>query len=181
MRYQEGYKNLRMWAYTSLDLYKVRKWLDSDIVHISQVFSVFYMVNVVWYSISLAWAASGSLSCVYSLFFGFGCTRTYKWGYVCLIISRLLFFSWFFLFIDPFSLYQHRWNISARNFFHTFREDHEIMNLRDLQKLEGVLSPAHLQVSCFPHFGSDYFYTPTIFAATYNLLFNFRRWNLPVL
>ncbi|XP_078153267.1 transcription initiation factor TFIID subunit 5-like isoform X2 [Carex rostrata] len=33
----------------------------------------------------------------------------------------------------------------ARTFFHTFREDHEIMHLRDLQKLEGILSPSHLE------------------------------------
>lgn len=37
---------------------------------------------------------------------------------------------------------------SARNFFNTFREDHEMMHLRDLQKLEGVLSPTHLEVGC---------------------------------
>jgi hypothetical protein len=37
---------------------------------------------------------------------------------------------------------------SARNFFNTFREDHEMMHLRDIQKLEGVLSPTHLKV-CF--------------------------------
>ncbi|KAK7410218.1 hypothetical protein VNO78_00827 [Psophocarpus tetragonolobus] len=39
----------------------------------------------------------------------------------------------------------------ARNFFNTFREDHEMMHLRDLQKLEGVLSPAHLQEMEFAH------------------------------
>ncbi|KAJ8461763.1 hypothetical protein OPV22_034689 [Ensete ventricosum] len=33
----------------------------------------------------------------------------------------------------------------ARTFFQTFREDHELMHLRDLQKLEGVLSPSHLE------------------------------------
>ncbi|XP_039132572.1 transcription initiation factor TFIID subunit 5-like [Dioscorea cayenensis subsp. rotundata] len=33
----------------------------------------------------------------------------------------------------------------ARTFFHTFREDHDLMHLRDLQKLEGVLSPQHLE------------------------------------
>ncbi|KAK1268086.1 hypothetical protein QJS04_geneDACA013697 [Acorus gramineus] len=33
----------------------------------------------------------------------------------------------------------------ARSFFNKFREDHEIMHLRDLQKLEGVLSPSHLE------------------------------------
>ncbi|XP_064974978.1 transcription initiation factor TFIID subunit 5-like isoform X1 [Musa acuminata AAA Group] len=33
----------------------------------------------------------------------------------------------------------------ARTFFQTFREDHELMHLRDLQKLEGILSPSHLE------------------------------------
>jgi transcription initiation factor TFIID subunit 5 len=33
----------------------------------------------------------------------------------------------------------------ARTFFHMFREDHEMMHLRDLQKLEGILSPSHLE------------------------------------
>ncbi|KAK1317483.1 hypothetical protein QJS10_CPA05g02196 [Acorus calamus] len=33
----------------------------------------------------------------------------------------------------------------ARSFFNKFREDHDIMHLRDLQKLEGVLSPSHLE------------------------------------
>ncbi|CAL0327175.1 unnamed protein product [Lupinus luteus] len=39
----------------------------------------------------------------------------------------------------------------ARNFFNTFREDHEMMHLRDLQKLEGVLSPTHLEEMEFAH------------------------------
>lgn len=34
---------------------------------------------------------------------------------------------------------------AARTFFNTFREDHELMHLRDLQKLEGILSPSHLE------------------------------------
>ncbi|KAK3028589.1 hypothetical protein RJ639_038379 [Escallonia herrerae] len=33
----------------------------------------------------------------------------------------------------------------ARAFFNSYREDHEMMHLRDLQKLEGVLSPSHLE------------------------------------
>ncbi|CAM6105979.1 unnamed protein product [Calypogeia fissa] len=33
----------------------------------------------------------------------------------------------------------------ARAFFQSFREDHEALHLRDLQKLEGVLVPQHLQ------------------------------------
>ncbi|KAE8731668.1 Transcription initiation factor TFIID subunit 5 [Hibiscus syriacus] len=33
----------------------------------------------------------------------------------------------------------------ARTFFNTFREDHELMHSRDLQKLEGVLSQSHLE------------------------------------
>ncbi|PNY14449.1 transcription initiation factor TFIID subunit 5-like protein [Trifolium pratense] len=39
----------------------------------------------------------------------------------------------------------------ARNFFTTFREDHEMMHLRDIQKLEGVLSPTHLKEMEFAH------------------------------
>lgn len=39
----------------------------------------------------------------------------------------------------------------ARNFFTTFREDHELMHLRDIQKLEGVLSPTHLKEMEFAH------------------------------
>ncbi|XP_015945466.1 transcription initiation factor TFIID subunit 5 [Arachis duranensis] len=39
----------------------------------------------------------------------------------------------------------------ARHFFNTFREDHEMMHLRDLQKLEGVLSPTHLEEMEFAH------------------------------
>ncbi|KAG0474273.1 hypothetical protein HPP92_013959 [Vanilla planifolia] len=33
----------------------------------------------------------------------------------------------------------------ARTFFQTFREDHEMLHLRDLQKLEGILCPSHLE------------------------------------
>ncbi|GKU87364.1 hypothetical protein SLEP1_g1772 [Rubroshorea leprosula] len=33
----------------------------------------------------------------------------------------------------------------ARTFFNTFREDHEMIHLRDLQKLEGVVSQSHLE------------------------------------
>lgn len=44
-------------------------------------------------------------------------------------------------------LFMWSWLISsARNFFNSFREDHEMMHARDLQKLEGVLSPSHLEV-----------------------------------
>ncbi|XP_050363307.1 transcription initiation factor TFIID subunit 5 isoform X3 [Argentina anserina] len=39
----------------------------------------------------------------------------------------------------------------ARTFFSSFREDHEMMHLRDLHKLEGVLSPSHLQEMEFAH------------------------------
>ncbi|CAN6459305.1 unnamed protein product [Victoria cruziana] len=37
----------------------------------------------------------------------------------------------------------------ARNFFNSFHEDHELMHLRDLQKLEGILSPSHLEENEF--------------------------------
>lgn len=39
----------------------------------------------------------------------------------------------------------------ARIFFNGFREDHEMMHSRDLQKLEGVLSPSHLEEMEFAH------------------------------
>ncbi|KAK7290770.1 hypothetical protein RIF29_05448 [Crotalaria pallida] len=39
----------------------------------------------------------------------------------------------------------------ARNFFNAFREDHEMMHSRDLRKLEGVLSPTHLEEMEFAH------------------------------
>ncbi|GAB2252071.1 hypothetical protein Droror1_Dr00004918 [Drosera rotundifolia] len=39
----------------------------------------------------------------------------------------------------------------ARTFFANFREDHEILYSRDLQKLEGVLSPSHLEEMEFAH------------------------------
>ncbi|KVH91667.1 hypothetical protein Ccrd_006296, partial [Cynara cardunculus var. scolymus] len=39
----------------------------------------------------------------------------------------------------------------ARTFFNSFREDHEMMHSRDLTKLEGVLSPSHLEEMEFAH------------------------------
>ncbi|KAM3375331.1 transcription initiation factor TFIID subunit 5 isoform X1 [Capsicum galapagoense] len=39
----------------------------------------------------------------------------------------------------------------ARAFFNSYREDHEMKHLRDLQKLEGVLSPSHLEEMEFAH------------------------------
>ncbi|MCL7034429.1 hypothetical protein MKW94_007644 [Papaver nudicaule] len=39
----------------------------------------------------------------------------------------------------------------ARTFFSSYREDHEMMHLRDLQKLEGILSPSHLEEMEFAH------------------------------
>ncbi|XP_050220004.1 transcription initiation factor TFIID subunit 5 [Mercurialis annua] len=39
----------------------------------------------------------------------------------------------------------------ARIFFNNFREDHETLHSRDLQKLEGVLSPSHLEEMEFAH------------------------------
>lgn len=39
----------------------------------------------------------------------------------------------------------------ARSFFQSFREDHEALYLHDLQKLEGVLSPQHLEEMEFAH------------------------------
>ncbi|KAK4375211.1 hypothetical protein RND71_005888 [Anisodus tanguticus] len=42
-------------------------------------------------------------------------------------------------------------NQEARAFFNSYREDHEMTHLRDLQKLEGVLSPSHLEEMEFAH------------------------------
>ncbi|KAM0967936.1 hypothetical protein ACFX2I_016316 [Malus domestica] len=42
-------------------------------------------------------------------------------------------------------------NQEARTFFNSFREKHEMMHQRDLQKLEGVLSPSHLEEMEFAH------------------------------
>ncbi|KAH1203762.1 Transcription initiation factor TFIID subunit 5 [Glycine max] len=42
-------------------------------------------------------------------------------------------------------------NGEAWNFFNTFREDHEMMHSRDLQKLELVLSPTHFKEMEFAH------------------------------
>ncbi|PIN00738.1 hypothetical protein CDL12_26757 [Handroanthus impetiginosus] len=39
----------------------------------------------------------------------------------------------------------------ARTFFNSFRGDHEVAHSRDLQKLEGVLSPSHLEEMEFAH------------------------------
>ncbi|CAN4099862.1 unnamed protein product [Withania somnifera] len=39
----------------------------------------------------------------------------------------------------------------ARAFFNSYREDHEMTHLHDLQKLEGVLSPSHLEEMEFAH------------------------------
>ncbi|CAH9113983.1 unnamed protein product [Cuscuta europaea] len=39
----------------------------------------------------------------------------------------------------------------ARAFFNRFREDHEMIHMRDLQKLEAVLSPSHLEEMEFAH------------------------------
>uniref|UniRef100_A0A804KMN9 TFIID subunit TAF5 NTD2 domain-containing protein n=1 Tax=Musa acuminata subsp. malaccensis TaxID=214687 RepID=A0A804KMN9_MUSAM len=81
VRYSDGYSKLRLWAYSSLDLYK------------HELLRVLFPVYI---------------HCFMDLVAG---------GHVH----------------------------EARNFFHTFREDHESMHLRDLQKLEGILSPLHLE------------------------------------
>ncbi|KAL7124514.1 hypothetical protein ABFS83_14G053400 [Erythranthe nasuta] len=39
----------------------------------------------------------------------------------------------------------------ARSFFNSFRGDHDVIHSRDLQKLEGVLSPSHLEEMEFAH------------------------------
>ncbi|KAG9155646.1 hypothetical protein Leryth_003933 [Lithospermum erythrorhizon] len=86
-KYQEGYKKLRSWAYSSLDLYK------------HELLRVLYPVYVHCF---MDLVAKGQIQ-------------------------------------------------EARAFFHSFREDHETLHLRDLQKLEGVLSPSHLEEMEFAH------------------------------
>ena len=61
----------------------------------------------------------------------------YNWIYFPVFVIYLNLFTGF-LFLILFS--------AARSFFHKFREDHEVMHSRDLQKLEAVLSPSHLEV-----------------------------------
>ncbi|RRT76873.1 hypothetical protein B296_00029526 [Ensete ventricosum] len=81
VRYSDGYSKLRLWVYSSLDMYKHE-------------------------------------------------------------LLRVLFPVYIHCFMD---LVAGGHAHEARNFFHTFREDHESMHLRDLQKLEGILSPLHLE------------------------------------
>ncbi|RVW65265.1 Transcription initiation factor TFIID subunit 5 [Vitis vinifera] len=49
-------------------------------------------------------------------------------------------------------LYTVLWILWQKAYSRSFREDHEMMHLRDLQKLEGVLSPSHLEEMEFAHF-----------------------------
>jgi hypothetical protein len=62
-----------------------------------------------------------------------------KWLVSMTIVLFFVFFYYYILF-------------PARNFFNSFREDHEMMHSRDLQKLEGVLSPTHLEVDAILRF-----------------------------
>ncbi|XVE71255.1 hypothetical protein DITRI_Ditri10aG0136100 [Diplodiscus trichospermus] len=80
-QYQDGYRKLRSWAYSSLDLYK------------HELLRVLYPVFIHSF---MDLVAKGHLQ-------------------------------------------------EARAFFNAFREDHELMHSRDLQKLEGVLSQSHLE------------------------------------
>ncbi|KAL6213005.1 hypothetical protein ACLB2K_018220 [Fragaria x ananassa] len=61
----------------------------------------------------------------------------------------------------------------ARTFFSSFREDHEMMHLRDLQKLEGVLSPSHLEEMEFAHSLRQSKVNITICQYSYELLLQF--------
>ncbi|KAK6927628.1 TFIID subunit TAF5, NTD2 domain [Dillenia turbinata] len=61
----------------------------------------------------------------------------------------------------------------ARTFFSTFRGDHEMMHLRDLQKLEGVLSPSHLEEMEFAHSLRHCKVNISICQYTYDLLLQF--------
>lgn len=63
----------------------------------------------------------------------------------------------------------------ARAFFNSFREDHELMHLRDLQKLEGVLSPSHLEEMEFAHSLRQNKFSIKMCQYSYELLLHFLR------
>ncbi|XP_044472590.1 transcription initiation factor TFIID subunit 5-like [Mangifera indica] len=86
-RYQDEYSKLRLWTYSSLDLYKHE-------------------------------------------------------------LLRVLYPVFIHCFMD---LVAKKYIQDARTFFNSFREDHEMLHLRDLQKLEGVLTPSHLEEMEFAH------------------------------
>jgi len=54
------------------------------------------------------------------------------------------------------------WIYSAWNFFNTFREDHEMLHSLDLQKLELVLSPTHLEVGFYLKYDIFYMFLETV-------------------
>ncbi|KAM3297656.1 hypothetical protein ACQJBY_039537 [Aegilops geniculata] len=57
-------------------------------------------------------------------------------------LLRVLYPAFIHCFMD---LVSEGLTLEARQFFLKFREDHELMHSRDLQKLEGTLSPLHLE------------------------------------
>ncbi|KAF7098497.1 hypothetical protein CFC21_100237 [Triticum aestivum] len=57
-------------------------------------------------------------------------------------LLRVLYPAFIHCFMD---LVSEGHTLEARQFFLKFREDHELMHSRDLQKLEGTLSPLHLE------------------------------------
>ncbi|KAM7268972.1 hypothetical protein ACFE04_024469 [Oxalis oulophora] len=59
-------------------------------------------------------------------------------------LLRVLYPVFIHCFMDLIANQQHVQH--ARNFFNTFRKDHEMMHLKDLQLLDGVKSPAHLKM-----------------------------------
>jgi len=145
-RFHDGYSKLRTWTYSSLDLYKVMRAFSLSVIlfspfWFSRVFVTFLAVILqhellrVLYPVFIhcfmdlvakGHVQEGNLMCSI-------------WGHLCMAACVLFCCCagvWLWLLF------------SARNFFNTFREDHEMMHLRDLQKLEGVLSPTHLQVGC---------------------------------
>lgn len=128
------------------------------------------------------WCSKCSMSCFeFSILYLF----IVSWILLQKVISKKVMFS---LFLDNFSFSCIKcfdentpW-ISARAFFNSFREDHEMIHSRDLQKLEGVLSPSHLEVNLLGPLYYDFCHVQCFDAIliTY-FLFLCRRWNLHIL
>lgn len=76
---------------------------------------------------------------------GYSRLRTWAYGSLDLYkheMLRVLYPVFIHCFMD---LVAEGYMQESRRFFSNFREDHELMHSRDLQKLEGILSPSHLE------------------------------------
>ncbi|KAI3866788.1 hypothetical protein MKX03_008896 [Papaver bracteatum] len=82
---------------------------------------------------------------------GYSKLRSWTYGSLDLYkheLLRVLYPVFVYCFMD---LVEKGHTQEARTFFSSYREDHEMMHLRDLQKLEGILSPSHLEEMEFAH------------------------------